>query len=365
MKTNKKQSMWRSNSQKEKRRQMLKDILPLDTPLSIDIEACGACCLKCAYCPQSLTPQQKQEINIGSGVLSYSLFEKIVNDCTKFDAKLKSIRFAGFGEPLCNSDLPKMVLLAKEMSIAESVIIFTNGIMLTHDLSNKLVKAGVDTFLIDIQGVCEDDYLKHAGTKINFENLLDNLNYLAKLCKSRNTRIFIKTFKFMIENTRERFFELFEPIADEIGIENIYEIYPEIDYTGMITEEKETCGVDFYQSNYCSYPFFQMAINAYGLVTACTLPVSKNTPQLIIGDVGKESLIDIWNGNRLNCVRKMLLEDRSACKACEQCKYTDLMPKEDLIDDIVEQLKLYCNQKEKMVKKCDTRNVGEIYGNLS
>lgn len=350
MEKQEKQTMWRSNTEGEpKRRHMLKEILPLDTPLSLDIEASGGCCLKCAYCPQSLPIEKKMQINIGKGIMEYSLFEKIVENCLEFNDKLKSIRFAGFGEPLLNRELPRMVKLVKEKQIAESVIIFTNGVALTKEISDALVDAGVDTFLFDIQGTCVEDYVKNANTKIDFDKLVENLTYLYK--KKKRGKIFVKTFKFIIEKQRERFFEIFEPISDEIGIENIYEIYNDIDYTGMITEEKETCGVDFYKSKYCSYPFFQMAINAYGMVTACTLPVSKNNEHLIIGDATKQSLKEIWEGKKLNDIRRLLLEDRNKCKACAECKYTDLLPKEDLIDDMVEELKLYCSRREESYGK--------------
>jgi MoaA/NifB/PqqE/SkfB family radical SAM enzyme len=345
-----KQVMWRSNTGggNKTRRHMLKDVLPLDTPVSLDIEAAGACCLKCAYCPQSLSVEKKKELNIGTGVMEFSLFEKMVDECTKFPNKLKSIRFAGFGEPLLNSNLAKMVQLVKEKNIAESVIIFTNGLLLTHDLSEKLVEAGVDTFLIDIQGTNADDYLKYAGTRMDFANLMDNLSYLHGL--NQRGKIFIKTYRFIVDKKREEFFQIFEPVADEICIENIYEINKDIDYTGMITEEKEVCGVEFFSSQYCPLPFYAMSINAHGLVTACCLPASKANTQLIIGDLRKQTVKEIWEGTPLNDVRKMLLEDRTQCKSCEECKYTEMLPREDLIDEIVEELKQYCNErKEKNV----------------
>lgn len=350
MKKSNKQSMWRSNKPGEpKRRQMLKEILPLATPLSIDIEPSGGCFLRCNYCPQSLPVERKKEINIGSGIMKYSQFEKIVNDCSAFPEKLKSMRFAGFGEPLLNLELPRMIKLAKEKEIAESIILFTNGIKLTKQLAEQLVSAGVDSYLLDIQGISAEDYMKNSNAEVDFENLVENIKFLHNL--DGRGKISVKTYKFIIQEKKEKFFEIFEPISDEICIENIYEINNEIDYSGMITEEKETCGEEFFSTRYCAYPFFQMAINAFGAVTACPMPISKSSEELIIGNANKESLSDIWNGEKLNSIRKILLNDRNQCLACSTCKYTDLLTKEDLIDDIVEDLKKYCEKCKKTTEK--------------
>ena len=74
-------TLWRSNEDGERiRRHKLRDILPLDVPLSIDIEASSVCCLKCKYCPQSLEQSKKKDINIGqNGFMDYVLFRRLID----------------------------------------------------------------------------------------------------------------------------------------------------------------------------------------------------------------------------------------------------------------------------------------------
>lgn len=343
----KKQAMWRSNTEGEPiRRHVLKDMLPLDTPLSMDIEAASMCCLRCKYCPNSLSDEKRRVLNIGqNGLMPYSLFEDIVEQCKAFPHRLKNIRFAGFGEPLLNHDLAQMVSTVKREKVADTVTIFTNGIPLTHALSEELVKAGVDTFLFDIQGINAEDYARIANTRIDYGKLHENIRYLHGL--DGRGKIFIKTFKFIIEGREDRFFGLYENFSDEIGIENVYEISPEVDFTGMITDEKETCGVEFISSDYCSYPWYQMAINSKGDVTACPLPASKSSNFLGLGNINEVRLADIWRGRKLNEIRRKLLEARHSIKECRNCKATaDIMPQEDRIDEIVPQLLEHC-------KKCE------------
>lgn len=256
----KKQRLWQRNFNGEIRRQMLRDIVPLTTPLSVHIETSSACCLKCNYCPQSLPLEQRK--NIGHGVMTMSLFRKVVDDCVEFPKKLKSLRFAGFGEPLLNPKIAQMVSYARDRQMAESIIIFTNALRLSHPLAEQLAGL-VDTLLIDIQGTSAQEYQNVANTEIDFDELVDNIAYLYNI-PNRRCKMTIKSFKFIADKDREKFFRIFENICDEICIENITRTYPGIDYDGMITDEKEDMGKPFCRSDYCSYPFYQLTVTALG-----------------------------------------------------------------------------------------------------
>lgn len=107
----KKASLWRENKEGQpKRRHNLSELLPMKEPISIDIEASSACCLKCRYCPQSLSADEKKHINIGNnGVMDMTLFVQVVEQLKEFGGPLKNIRFAGFGEPLLNPGIVEMV----------------------------------------------------------------------------------------------------------------------------------------------------------------------------------------------------------------------------------------------------------------
>ena len=345
-KKNNKQSMWRTNTEGEPiRRHMLKEIVPMDTPLSMDVEASPLCTLRCNYCPHSLDLDEKKKLNIGQGsVMSEDVFQKIVEQCKMFPKPLKNIRFAGYGEPLLNSELANWIKLIKKEGIADTVTIFSNGIPLSKEKAEELAEAGVDTLLFDIQGLSDEDYKVNGNRKIDFNNLYDKISYYYRIKKSG--KVFIKTFKYIIQGREKEFFDLFDKCADEIVIENIYETCSEMDYEGMITNEKETCGVDFVNTSYCPWPWYQLAINATGVVTACPLPVSKTSDFLIVGNVNKESLIDIWNGEKLNNVRYRLLKERETITECKNCKYTEMLPKEDLIDTEVDRLIQYCEGKK-------------------
>lgn len=161
--------------------------------------------------------------------------------------------------------------------MSETITIFSNGLPLTKELCDGLA-GKVDTILFDIQGTSAEDYRKWAKTEVDFDSLVGNIRYLHRI--NKGGKVFCKTFKSIVRGKEEEFRRIFEDCCDEIGIEDLYEIYSEIDYSDMVIEEKAS---DFHSSRYCPYPWYQMAVDASGRVTACTLPVSKKADFFCLG----------------------------------------------------------------------------------
>ena len=57
------------------------------------------------------------------------------------------------GEPLLNKNLPRMIEYLNKNEIADCYEIITNASMLTHDLSKKLIDAGLSRLCVSIQTV--------------------------------------------------------------------------------------------------------------------------------------------------------------------------------------------------------------------
>ena len=72
-----------SPQQENEKRIRLKDELPLNTPLSIQIELASSCNFHCCFCMHG----NPELINSGvfkTGLMSLELFQKIVNDLKQF-----------------------------------------------------------------------------------------------------------------------------------------------------------------------------------------------------------------------------------------------------------------------------------------
>ena len=131
-----------------------------------------------------------------------------------------------------------------------------------------------------------------------------------------------------------KFFEIFGDICDEIFIENVVPQWAEInkfdvDTTGMYGQK-----VNRYKE-VCPFPFMYLHFNFDGTTSPCTLDWAK---EVIIGDVSKNSALEIWQGEGLkNLQIKMLEKKRDEIKFCNKCLAPVVCCLEDL-DDHTEML---------------------------
>lgn len=322
------------------KREALADVLPLEVPYLIQIFPVYACNFRCGYCIYSLDKKQHGYIS-DEVFMSMELFHKIVNDIKRTGKNIKMLRFAAIGEPLLHPKIAEMVAYAKQEKIADSIDIVTNAALLTHELSDKLIEAGLSRLRISLEGLSNEDYQKHSSVKLDFEKLIDNIQYFYE--HSKETKIYIKIIDYMVqkEERKEKFKKIFSSIAHDIAIEHLTPTIKEIDYdklsNGMKTNKPQN-GEVLQESQICPQPFYMMQINPDGNVVPCC---SMKYP-CILGNAKVEEIQKIWKGEAYNKFRRELLGGVKNIdeKVCSECKlYLYDMHKEDKLDKEVERLR--------------------------
>ena len=71
---------------REDKRTLLKDVIPLDTPYNIGIEASSLCNARCVYCAHS-----KRDHGVYEGNMPMELFQKIIKEIHRFPRKIRLI----------------------------------------------------------------------------------------------------------------------------------------------------------------------------------------------------------------------------------------------------------------------------------
>ena len=306
-------------------RAYLKDVLPLDTPFKIELEPTSACNFKCIYCRHST-------VKIKPQFMSMEIFDRIILGLKKFPNKIKTLHFVGIGEPLLNKNIYEMITKAKE--VADDVALITNGSLLTKENSNKLIETGINTIRVSLQGINEEDYLKTAGYKINFNEFIDNLEYLYKN-KSNITKLYLKMPDIVINTDIKKkiFYELFEDKCDYLIIQNIAKLFSDVDYSNIIVNETKN------NFRICPQLFYMLCIAVSGSVYPCCAGYHKNN--LKVGDIN-DSLVDIFSGGGQHSKNIRLIHLKGmkdtidACKKCEIPNY--YYNKYDDIDDYADEL---------------------------
>lgn len=136
----------------ESARTALGDVIPLTTPYVVFIDPSSACNFKCTFCP---TGDRELIKSTGryQGNLHLDNYMKVLSDIGEFDKRLKVLRLYKDGEPLLNRHLPDMIRLAREADVADVIDTTTNGYLLSGEMGETLVKAGLSRINISIDGL--------------------------------------------------------------------------------------------------------------------------------------------------------------------------------------------------------------------
>ena len=298
-----------------RKRLALQKHIPLVTPLVIYIEPSGYCNLKCVFCPQGLAGSVLKR-----DVMSAKLFEKLIDDLSAFPDKIKLLRICGNGEPLINKNIVEMLQYARKRKVAKKIELVTNVILLTTDLIKKLPHF-LDRIIISINGLCSKDYQRICKTDVNFQNLLDKLKdlYVSK----KKCVIHIKTFSEVVfsKNKKQQFLKMFGNCCDEIYIEKVVSMWPKLNIKSSIYNGFRWGGGKFNKHLICAQIFKGVQVQANGQVVPCCVDWKRVN---VIGDINKNSLFEIWNGELLRKLQsEHLIGNKNKIEPCKNCTMND------------------------------------------
>jgi len=323
-------------------RVVLAKALPLDTPFVVQIFPVYACNFKCRYCIFSLEKNKRGFISDRIN-LDLDLYKKCIDDMASFPNKIKVLRFVGIGEPLLHKNIVQMVEYAAVKNVAQRIEILTNASLLNPQLSDALISAGLSRLVVSLQGVTKEKYKKVSGVNIDFEKLIENLEYFFK--HKGSVQVYIKIIDYALDSKDEerKFYEIFGDLCDTLAVEHAVPIHGGVDYQNILKNKKLSVtqfGLLAAEVRVCPQPFFTLQINPDGKVVPC---YSFEYPA-IMGDCRKTSVTQIWNGQEFKKFRRRMLDGAKyasgVCDNCDIIKYR-LFPEDDLKNDVERLKKIY------------------------
>lgn len=303
-------------------RRHLSDIIPLSTPFTIFIEPTRYCNFKCFYCLHSTRGEEKGEFaKTGYQIkhMDFSMYELIIEQLMSFPERPIRIVFSGLGEPLMNPKLPEMIKGARDLGVAQRLDILTNASLLTPELSDALVAAGATRIQVSLQGLDSRKYKEVSGVTVDFDKMHNNLTYLYQ--HKGKCSIFIKIIDSLLNGDadRERFYNLFGNICDQIFIEHLITLQQQMgDHGGMADNNRNLNNEEVVYRDVCPVIFYMLQVDVDGNLFPC--PVGGLPKHFTLGNINKESLTQIWNGRRrTNLIRGHLKFNRKKIPVCSTC----------------------------------------------
>lgn len=324
------------------KRARLADALPLPAPFVVQIFPVYACNFKCGYCIFSVKKASRHFIS-DKIMMDFGLYKKCVDDMAGFPEKIKVLRFVGIGEPLLHKDIAGMIRYAVDKKIANVVELLTNASLLTPEMSDALLAAGLTRLVVSLQGTTAEKYRKVCGADVDLDKFIGNLRYFYS--RKGAVQVYIKIIDCALDGKEDekKFRELFGGVCDTLAVENAVPIHSGVNFEKVLKEKGPAVtqfGLPVSEVKVCPQPFFTLQINPDGKVVPC---YSFEYPR-IMGDANAGSVKDIWNGEKFRSFRRAMLDGvKNASGVCEKCsiiKYR-LFPEDVLSDDAERLKKLY------------------------
>ena len=248
-------------------------LLPL--PTEIEISESGTCNRTCSFCPRSASDfVDKKEF------ISNSLHEKLCLELKDLNYK-GTIRYSGFVEPLLDINIYNLISMVKKNLPECNVEMVTNGDPLNPKRLNKLFESGLDKILISAYDGKEDaDKLEDLCVSANLtkEQYIVRHRYYSE---EQDFGITLSNRSGLMENAEFKIESLKEPL-------------------------KKPCYIP-------SYTFF---LDYQGDVLMCPHDWGK---KIILGNLNKEKILDIWFSAQSLKIRKMLNQSNRNFTPCNVC----------------------------------------------
>jgi radical SAM protein with 4Fe4S-binding SPASM domain len=236
------------------------------------------------------------------------LYKKIIRDCKD------SVEFVwpyGIGEPMLHPNIFEMIRVTRDAGIRTGMS--TNATMLDERRTDMLLDCGLDYVIFAFDGATKGTYEMYR-TGATFEKTRQNiLNFLEKK-RARNSAMYVVLQMVLLkENASET--DAYRKLWSVPGVDEIRFKRDEIQIEGSKIE-----GVEFKdrRRNPCHLLWRGPLYVRYdGMAYPCCY-MWKEPP---VGDLKKQSVMEVWNSERMVDLRKAHLSgDVSAYPACQNCQ---------------------------------------------
>jgi radical SAM protein with 4Fe4S-binding SPASM domain len=297
---------------------------PLARPLAPMFEMSTACNFACEFCPTAI-PSERERVGFARKFMDPDLFKRAVDELAEFPNTGQPFKayYNGMGESCIHPQFVELLKYAVDKGCFTAHIIRTNGSTLEPEFNQAILDAGITEVNISIEAVNEYGYERITKRAGMFKKVVAGVRDLHARRTAGKTRVYCKIIPLGTEDTDEaEFRRIFTPICDMIDVE-----YPMQWNNGMVYDTTRgaakptlTVNGDPVTPNVtCPYIFYTLMVNVDGIVHLCCFDWST---QVNVGDMRKESLMDIWYGDKIQDFWRMHLSGaRWKNPACRDCQY--------------------------------------------
>ncbi len=312
-------------------------------PIELEIGLTNACNHRCIFCAVDYTGYKPDRMDK----------QLLINNLREIAPRgVKSIIYAGEGEPLLHREAPDIINETKSMGI--DAALSTNGVLLTSDISRECLKS-LTWVRFSTAGITDEVYDKiQRGARGDLAKVLHNMEEAVKVKRDQHLHTTLGVQLLLLPDNKNEIVRMGRKLR-RIGVD-YFTIKPfsqhpqsqhilQVDYGEMLELEKEVKELQtdefavYFRAHsmkklrcqrtyqHCWALPFMVYVDAKGNLWPCIVFMGKD--ELRYGNLYDNSFVDIWEGQHrkeiIDYFMQMDLEKncREACRLDEMSRYLE------------------------------------------
>jgi radical SAM protein with 4Fe4S-binding SPASM domain len=283
-------------------------------PFSLQLEFTNLCNANCVFCPYELQTRPHES-------MSDAVFEKAVADFVAAGGGSVDLT-PTVGDALIHPKFLERVRYLRSLPQIDRITLTTNAILLDRHGIAEVLDSGLSRINISIAGFDADMY-QRVYRNPGYAKVFANIERLYALNAERDEPIPLFLCLRPDKPWRE--------ILRQPDFQALLKYKPTVEYVrrfsrsgGLVTTLPE--GMEHEAPVWeprrtpCAFTYSGLMVRSDGRVQVCACESSVNAPALVVGDIGEESLLDIWTGERVRALRESFGDGtlNPNCARCDQ-----------------------------------------------
>ncbi|MBL9008121.1 MAG: SPASM domain-containing protein [Myxococcales bacterium] len=289
-------------------------------PAHMKIELTNFCNLACPMCPH---PQMQRAV----GTMRESLFRKIIDESAPY---LEFAYLHHLGESLVVRRIGEFIRYGRSRGVAMGLS--TNATFLDAQKSRLLLESGLDFLVISLDAASAETYqrIRVGG---DFATTLANTQRFFALKESIANHTTVVVQMIVMEGNRHEIDDFAKTWQGHVMIKEVRDWAGQVPLSIRSPQRVEKLPP-------CRMPWTEITVLWDGTVVPCANHFEKLN---VLGDLRTQSLVDVWNGSRMQEMRRVHLQDEVArIPVCATCS-RHAMEGQDFIavDQLTQRLRSY------------------------
>lgn len=276
-------------------------------PKYVEVETTDRCNAQCPMCTKAISKNEH------ISVMGDALFGKIVNELKDYTEWIEGVTIQWMGEPLLDRNLEDRIKSLKDIGI-KKVMLSTNASLLNETRCESLLKAGLDDLRLSIDSIKKETYqiVRHG---LNYETVMENALNAIKVRDRVRPQTQIRVRMIDLKETHDEIEEWLRFWNQHLREGDLAQIMPQ--HTTALWNNN-TSVREHWIDEPCISLFSTVVINAEGKVGLCCIDTELDNE---IGDINRNSIKEIWNGDKIKEYRHMHLNGKRneilLCRGCD------------------------------------------------